>query len=211
MSFTAADSHLSRDIAEVDAEVAEILVDELARQSETLEMIASENFTSHAVLQAVGSVLTNKYAEGLPGARYYGGCEVVDRAESLAIERAKRVFGAEHVNVQPHSGATSERGGLHAPCSTMADRILGHGHSRTAAISRTVIPGQRLSGRHLRRGTHYGVRERRWPHRHTISATRSMAREVRPKLIVCRRQRLPAHRSTSSGLPRRSPTRSAPC
>ena len=112
MSFTDDDSYLSQDISEVDPEIARLLRAELERQSETLEMIASENFTSQAVLQAVGSVLTNKYAEGLPGRRYYGGCEVVDEVEQLAIDRAKAVFGAAHANVQPHSGLDGQRGRL---------------------------------------------------------------------------------------------------
>ena len=94
MSFIDDDSYLSQDISEADPAVARLLRAEAERQGETLEMIASENFTSHAVLQAVGSVLTNKYAEGLPGKRYYGGCEVVDEVEQLAIDRAKELFGA---------------------------------------------------------------------------------------------------------------------
>ncbi|MCL2849942.1 MAG: serine hydroxymethyltransferase, partial [Micrococcales bacterium] len=89
----------------LDPQVAAVLDGELARQRGTLEMIASENFVPRAVLQAQGSVLTNKYAEGYPGRRYYGGCEVVDVAEQLAIDRAKALFGAQFANVQPHSGA----------------------------------------------------------------------------------------------------------
>src|SRR5215470_10294164 len=92
-------------LAEVDPQIAEVLQRELERQQRTLEMIASENFVPQAVLDAAGSVLTNKYAEGYPGRRYYGGCEEVDVAETLAIDRAKELFGAEHANVQPHSGA----------------------------------------------------------------------------------------------------------
>ncbi len=92
-------------LAEVDPEIARVLDRELARQQDTLEMIASENFVPQAVLDAAGSVLTNKYAEGYPGRRYYGGCEEVDVAEQLAIDRAKSLFGAEHANVQPHAGA----------------------------------------------------------------------------------------------------------
>ncbi|MBN1794890.1 MAG: serine hydroxymethyltransferase [Candidatus Omnitrophica bacterium] len=91
-------------LREVDPEIFDIIFDETRRQHENIELIASENFTSEAVLEAQGSVLTNKYAEGYPAARWYGGCENVDRAEGLAIERAKKLFGAEHVNVQPHSG-----------------------------------------------------------------------------------------------------------
>ena len=92
-------------LADTDPEIAKALRAEAQRQNRNLELIASENFVSEAVLEAVGSVLTNKYAEGYPGRRYYGGCEVVDVVEDLAIARAKELFGAEHANVQPHSGA----------------------------------------------------------------------------------------------------------
>src|SRR6202007_866330 len=95
---------MSRSLNEVDPEVAEALRDEVRRQATGLELIASENFVSEAVLEAMGSVFTNKYAEGYPGKRYYGGCENVDRVEQLAIDRAKKLFGAEHANVQSHSG-----------------------------------------------------------------------------------------------------------
>src|SRR5918993_2606209 len=94
-----------RSLAETDPEIAAVLRNERERQNHGLELIASENFVSRAVLEAAGSVLTNKYAEGYPGKRYYGGCEFVDVAETLAIQRAKALFGADHVNVQPHSGA----------------------------------------------------------------------------------------------------------
>lgn len=111
-------------LAEVDPEVAEALANELARQRDTLEMIASENFVPRAVLEAQGSVLTNKYAEGYPGRRYYGGCEFVDVVETLAIERAKSLFGAEFANVQPHSGASANAAVL-AAIASPGDRILG--------------------------------------------------------------------------------------
>ncbi len=111
-------------LAELDPEIAAVLEGELGRQRETLEMIASENFVPRAVLQAQGSVLTNKYAEGYPGKRYYGGCEQVDVAENLAIERAKSLFGAGYANVQPHSGATANAAVLHA-LATPGDTILG--------------------------------------------------------------------------------------
>ena len=111
-------------LAQVDPEIAAVLDGELTRQRETLEMIASENFVPPAVLQATGSVLTNKYAEGYPGRRYYGGCEQVDVAENLAIERAKALFGAEFANVQPHSGATANAAVLHA-IARPGDTILG--------------------------------------------------------------------------------------
>ncbi len=115
---------LDQSLAELDPEIQAVLDGELARQQTTLEMIASENFVPRAVLQAQGSVLTNKYAEGYPGRRYYGGCEQVDVAENLAIERAKTLFGAEHANVQPHSGATANAAVLHALINA-GDKILG--------------------------------------------------------------------------------------
>ncbi len=110
-------------LSEVDPEIAAVLEQELDRQRHTLEMIASENFVSRAILETQGSVLTNKYAEGYPGKRYYGGCEVVDIAEDLARERAKQLFGAEHVNVQPHSGATANAAVMMAMANP-GDRIL---------------------------------------------------------------------------------------
>jgi glycine hydroxymethyltransferase len=115
---------LDQNISELDPEIAAVLDGELARQQSTLEMIASENFVPRAVLQAQGSVLTNKYAEGYPGRRYYGGCEQVDIAESIAIDRAKALFGAEFANVQPHSGATANAAVLHA-IARPGDTILG--------------------------------------------------------------------------------------
>ncbi len=136
MSAQPADNVLDTPLAELDPEIAAVLDGELARQRDTLEMIASENFVPRAVLQAQGSVLTNKYAEGYPGRRYYGGCEQVDIAENLAIARAKSLFGAEHVNVQPHSGAQANAAVLHALINK------GDGSSasswRTAATSRTA-------------------------------------------------------------------------
>jgi len=115
---------LDQSLSVVDPEIAAVLDGELARQQNTLEMIASENFVPRAVLQAQGSVLTNKYAEGYPGKRYYGGCEQVDIAETLAITRAKALFGADHANVQPHSGATANAAVLHALINA-GDKILG--------------------------------------------------------------------------------------
>ena len=115
---------LDQTLAELDPEIQAVLDGELLRQQSTLEMIASENFVPRAVLQAQGSVLTNKYAEGYPGKRYYGGCEQVDIAENLAISRAKSLFGAEHANVQPHSGATANAAVLHALINA-GDKILG--------------------------------------------------------------------------------------
>ena len=117
-------------LAEIDPEISDVLDQELGRQRGTLEMIASENFVPHAILEAQGSVLTNKYAEGYPGKRYYGGCEFVDIAENLAIERAKELFGAAYANVQPHSGASASAAVLHAlaePGDTILGLELAHG------------------------------------------------------------------------------------
>ena len=113
-----------------DPEIAALIAEETRRQSEGLELIASENFVSPAVLEAMGSSLTNKYAEGLPGKRYYGGCEVVDEVERLAIARVKALFGAEHANVQPHSGAQANFAAFMAvlpPGGTLLAMSLPHG------------------------------------------------------------------------------------
>ena len=120
----------SRSLREVDPEIAQALDLEVDRQARTLELIASENFVSEAVLEALGSVMTNKYAEGLPGKRYYGGCEFVDVAETLAIERAKKLFGAEHANVQAHSGSQANQAvymTVLKPGDTLLGMSLAHG------------------------------------------------------------------------------------
>ena len=117
-------------LEQADKEIAQIIDQELGRQRNKLEMIASENFVSPAVMEAQGSVLTNKYAEGYPGKRYYGGCEFVDQIEAIAIERAKKLFGAEHVNVQPHSGSQANFGvyfALLQPGDTIVGMNLSHG------------------------------------------------------------------------------------
>jgi glycine hydroxymethyltransferase len=122
--------YFNRPLAEVDPEIADALRGELQRQQQTLEMIASENFVPQAVLECQGSVLTNKYAEGYPGRRYYGGCEWVDVSEQLAIDRAKSLFGAEHANVQPHAGAQANTAVYHAlltPGDTIMGLSLAHG------------------------------------------------------------------------------------
>jgi glycine hydroxymethyltransferase len=113
-----------RSLETVDPEIARVLHQEADREAATLELIASENFVSEAVLEALGSVLTNKYAEGLPGKRYYGGCEFVDVAEQLAIDRAKKLFGAEHANVQPHSGAQANQA-VYMTALKPGDTVLG--------------------------------------------------------------------------------------
>src|SRR5215210_1852602 len=115
-----------RSLAESDPEISTAIRSELNRQNSGLELIASENFVSQAVLDAAGSVLTNKYAEGYPGKRYYGGCEFVDVAESLAISRAKELFGADHANVQPHSGAQANMA-VYLAVLNPGDKILGMG------------------------------------------------------------------------------------
>src|SRR5512132_4635772 len=119
-----------RTLAETDPEIDRAIRNEVHRQNSGLELIASENFVSQAVLDAAGSVMTNKYAEGYPGKRYYGGCEWVDIAEQLAIDRAKAVFGAEHVNAQPHAGAQANNAtymALLEPGDTIMGMALDHG------------------------------------------------------------------------------------
>ena len=117
-------------LQEQDSEIAAILISELDRQRQNLQLIASENFTSPAVLAALGSTLSNKYAEGYPGKRYYGGCEEVDKAEVIGIARAKELFGAEHANLQPHSGASANVAVYQAftkPGDTVLAMSLPHG------------------------------------------------------------------------------------
>jgi glycine hydroxymethyltransferase len=133
--------YFNRPLAEVDPEVAEAVQGELERQQGTLELIASENFVPRAVLEAVGSVLTNKYAEGYPGRRYYGGCEQVDITEQLAIDRAKALFGAEHANVQPHAGAQANAAVYHAllnPGEKIMGLSLAHGGHLTHGMKLNV-------------------------------------------------------------------------
>src|SRR5512136_773571 len=119
-----ADRFFSAPLADADPELAGAIGRELGRQRDQIELIASENIVSRAVLEAQGSVLTNKYAEGYPGRRYYGGCEFVDQAEQLAIERAKKIFGAAHVNVQPHAGSQANMAVYFAVMSP-GDTMLG--------------------------------------------------------------------------------------
>jgi len=163
----------------LDPELNELLRCELIRQQETLELIASENFASRAVLEATGSVLTNKYAEGVPGARYYGGCEIVDKVEQLAIDRCKALFGADHVNVQPHSGSSANLAALFAllePGDRIMAMALTHGGHLTHGLDinysgRTydIVPY------HVGRDTE------------TIDydEVRELALTQRPKLIIC--------------------------
>ncbi len=141
MSVELPHDFFNRPLAEIDPEIAEVLALELERQQHTLEMIASENFVPVAVLECQGSVLTNKYAEGYPGKRYYGGCEHVDVAEQLAIDRALALFGAEHANVQPHSGAQANAAVYHAllqPGEAMMGLALAHGGHLTHGMKINV-------------------------------------------------------------------------
>ena len=174
-------------LAELDPEIAAVLDGELARQRETLEMIASENFVPRAVLQAQGSVLTNKYAEGYPGRRYYGGCEVVDVAESLAIERAKAVFGAQWANVQPHSGAQANAAVLHA-LADAGDTILG----LSLAHGGHLTHGMRInfSGKNYH-ATAYGVDETTM--RIEMDQVREVALRERPRVIIAGWSAYPRH------------------
>jgi glycine hydroxymethyltransferase len=169
---------MQRSLAETDAEIASAIRNEVHRQAEGLELIASENFVSTAVLEAAGSVMTNKYAEGYPGKRYYGGCEFVDVAESLAIARAKQLFGAEHVNVQPHSGAQANMAvyfALLKPGDTVLGMNLAHGghltHGHPLNFSGklyTIVP--------------YGVRKD--DERIDYEELERLAHEHKPKMIM---------------------------
>src|SRR4051812_43543312 len=161
-----------------DPEVFDAIRLEEERQRDELELIASENYTSAAVMEAVGSVLTNKYAEGLPGKRYYGGCEFVDRAEQLAIDRAKELFGAEHANVQPHSGASANQA-VYFSALEIGDHVL----AMDLAQGGHLTHGMKLnfSGRWYPT-IGYGVDPR--TERIDVDALAAMAREHRPKLIL---------------------------
>jgi len=165
-------------LAKADPAIAQLIRREVERQEHGLELIASENFVSVAVMEAMGTALTNKYAEGLPGKRYYGGCEVVDEVEQLAIDRARALFKAEHVNVQPHSGAQANMAAYLAvakPGDTLLGLALPHGGHLThgAAVN--------FSGT-LFRATHYGVREETG--RIDYDLVREIARRERPRLLI---------------------------
>ena len=172
------DDFQSAPLAEVDPDIARVLERELARQQGTLEMIASENFVPQSVLEAAGSVLTNKYAEGYPGRRYYGGCEEVNVAEQLAIDRAKALFGAEHANVQPHAGAQANNA-VYMALLDPGDKIMGmaldHGGHLTHGMKLN------LSGK-LYEVVAYHVR--REDLRVDMDEVAQLAAEHRPALIV---------------------------
>src|SRR5688572_22842323 len=165
-------------LAEIDAEIAELLGRELERQRSQIELIASENFTWPSVLEALGSVPTNKYAEGYPGKRYYGGCEIVDEIEQLAIDRAKSLFGAEHANVQPHAGAQANNA-VYMALLDPGDKIMGlkldHGGHLTHGMKLNV------SGK-LYEIVAYGVSKD--DYRIDMDEVQRLAEEERPKLIV---------------------------
>src|SRR5919206_2276633 len=173
-----ADRVLNRSLADTDPDVFDAISAELTRQQTTLEMIASENFAPVAVMQAQGSVLTNKYAEGYPGRRYYGGCEHVDVIEQLAIDRLKGLFGAEYANVQPHSGAPANAAAM-AALLTPGDTILGldlaHGGHLTHGMKLN------FSGK-LYNVVSYGVSEQ--DHRIDYDQLATLAREHKPKLVI---------------------------
>ena len=169
----------SAGLAEVDPEIAELLTRELERQRGQIELIASENFTWPSILEAMGSVPTNKYAEGYPEKRYYGGCEVVDEIEAAAIERAKSLFGAEHANVQPHAGAQANMGVYFAalqPGDTILSMRLDHGGHLSHGLK------VNFSGR-LYTIVGYGVD--RETNLIDFDEVRQLAKEQRPKLILC--------------------------
>ena len=172
------DDFFTQSLAEVDPEIADAVALELGRQQRTLEMIASENFVPQAILEAQGSVLTNKYAEGYPGRRYYGGCEYVDIIEQLAIDRAKALFGAEHANVQPHAGAQANTAVYHAllqPGDTIMGLSLAHGGHLSHGMKINV------SGK-LYDFASYGVRES--DSRLDMEDVAAAAEQHQPKLIV---------------------------
>ena len=169
---------MQRSLAEFDSDIATAIKKEAHRQAEGLELIASENFVSQAILEAVGSVMTNKYAEGYPGKRYYGGCEFVDVAESLAIDRAKQLFGADHANVQPHSGAQANMS-VYLTLMKPGDKVLGmnlahgghltHGHPLNfSGKLYTIIP--------------YGVRQD--DERIDYDELERLAHEHKPNMIM---------------------------
>ncbi len=167
------------DLQETDPEIAGVVLDELTRLRAGLQLIASENFTSPAVLAALGSTLSNKYAEGYPGKRYYGGCEVVDVAEQIGIDRAKELFGAEHANLQPHSGASANiavYGAFLNPGDTVLAMSLPHGGHLTHG-TKVSFSGKWFNA------VHYGVAKE--TEDIDYDQARDLAREHRPKMIIC--------------------------
>jgi len=184
---TATQGIMNATLAQIDPEIAAVLDRELGRQRDYLEMIASENFVPRSVLQSQGSVLTNKYAEGYPGRRYYGGCEEVDVAEALAIERAKSLFGAAYANVQPHSGATANAAVLHALINK-GQKIMG----LSLAHGGHLTHGMKLnfSGK-LYEVAAYGLDEQ--SHRIEMEQVRAQALAERPDVIIAGWSAYPRH------------------
>jgi glycine hydroxymethyltransferase len=178
MTTASSSQMLDQPLRSADPELAELIHGELHRQRDQIELIASENFTSRAVLEATGSVLTNKYAEGYPGKRYYGGCEWIDRVEQLAIDRAKELFGAEHANVQAHCGSSANQAAYFAmlePGDTVLAMKLAHGGHLSHGL------GVNFSGK-LYNFVQYGVGEE--DGLIDFDALLAQAKEHRPKLIV---------------------------
>src|SRR6202048_4553958 len=169
---------MNRPLDVVDPQIADLLRDEALRQATGLELIPSENLVSEAVLEAMGSIFTNKYAEGYPGKRYYGGCEYADKVEQLAIDRAKELFGAEHANVQAHSG-TSANVAVYMATLKPGDTVLGMNLSHGGHL--THGHPLNFSGR-LYKFVAYGVRQE--DERIDYEAMAALAREHRPKVIV---------------------------
>ena len=168
----------TEEIRKIDPQVADAIEAEVNRQRDKIELIASENFVSNAVIEAMGTPLTNKYAEGYPGKRYYGGCECVDIVENLAIERAKKIFGADHANVQPHSGAQANMAVFFA-CLNPGDTVLGMNLSHGGHLSHGSPVN--MSGKYFNI-VPYGVDEK--TERIDYDALRELAIECKPKLII---------------------------
>ena len=174
----ACSSFFTADLKDADPEIARAIKGELGRQRDEIELIASENIVSRAVLEAQGSILTNKYAEGYPGRRYYGGCQFVDVVETLAIERAKKLFGAEFVNVQPNSGSQANQGAMMA-LAQPGDTILGLSLAAGGHLTHGAAPNQ--SGKWFN-AVQYGVR--RDDHTIDFENMERLAHEHRPKIII---------------------------
>ena len=178
MSTSLFPNFFSNSVAQTDPELAKAIGDELGRQQHEIELIASENIVSRAVLEAQGSVLTNKYAEGYPGKRYYGGCQYVDVAESLAIERAKQLFGVGFANVQPNSGSQANQG-VYQALIQPGDTILGMSLDAGGHLTHGAKPNQ--SGKWFN-AIQYGLRKQ--DGRVDMDQVRQLAREHKPKMIV---------------------------
>src|ERR1700682_4398884 len=175
---TIANDRMNRPLDVVDPQIADLLRDEAKRQATGLELIPSENLVSEAVLEAMGSIFTNKYAEGYPGRRYYGGCEYADKVEQLAIDRAKELFGAEHVNVQAHSG-TSANVAVYMSTLKPGDTVLGMALAHGGHL--THGPPLNFSGR-MYKFVEYHVKQS--DHLIDYDEIETLAREHKPKMIV---------------------------